>query len=113
MQEKRVPNKIKNHTPMNSPKKETSYVFIKKIIQKNNSINRNAYINKGANKPVMNIVIGNIDNLLSSNQKVNINSNEMIKSKSISNIIKNYKISNNSNNSTKSSAQSTHKFFAK
>ena len=31
----------------------------------------------------------------------------------ISNIIKNYKISNNSNNSTKSSAQSTHKFFAK
>ena len=108
-----TPNKIKNHTPMNSPKKETSYVFIKKIIQKNNSINRNAYINKGANKPVMNIVIGNIDNLLSSNQKVNINSNEMIKSKSISNIIKNYKISNNSNNSTKSSAQSTHKFFAK
>ena len=108
-----TPNKIKNHTPMNSPKKDTSYVFIKKIIQKNNSVNRSAYINKGSNKPVMNIVIGNIDSLLSTNQKVNINSNEMIKSKSISNIIKNYKMSNNSNNSTKSSAQSTHKFFAK
>ena len=115
-------NKSRPRTPINSKtidnNKTNNYVFIKKIIQKNNTINRSNYMknyntnNPNNNKEGINIIIGNFGNLLST-YKGNESTSRLMQSNSVNFLFKNYKMSNNSNHSTGSSSQSSHKFFGK